>query len=156
VAIVETMSGLPTTVLSENDARERFLAEQCAILGTVTEDGAPHLVPVTFVHAAVDGAEHLYIAVDHKPKRSTSLKRLRNIAAEPRVSVLVNHYDQDWNHLWWVKVDGHATVSEFAQLPAMLPAVFQAKYNQYVRVVPNGPVIDITIDRWTSWAFAEV
>ena len=156
MAIVEIMSGLPTTVLSENDARARFLAEQCAVLGTVTQDGAPHLVPVTFVHARVDDVEHLYIAVDHKPKRSTNLKRLRNIAAEPRVSLLVNRYDADWNHLWWVKVDGHAVVTSFNALPQTLPAVFGAKYAQYVRVVPDGPVIDVTIDRWTSWAFAEV
>lgn len=147
---------LPTTTLSEIDARARFLAEQCAVLGTVTEDGLPHLVPVTFVHADVDGAEHFYIAVDHKPKRSANLKRLRNIAANPGVTLLVNHYDENWNHLWWVRVDGTAAVTEFAALPDMLAAVFQAKYNQYVHVVPDGPVIDITVNRWASWAFAEV
>jgi hypothetical protein len=58
--------------------------------------------------------------------------------------------------LWWVKVDGHAVVTSFNALPQTLPAVFGAKYAQYVRVVPDGPVIDVTIDRWTSWAFAEV
>src|SRR5260221_699719 len=91
-------SGPPTTTLPARDARERFLAEPRAVLGTVDEAGRPHLVPVTFVHAAdADGTEHLYIAVDHKPKRTTDLKRLRNIAAHPEVCLLADHYEGDWN-----------------------------------------------------------
>ena len=59
-------------------------------------------MPVTF---AVLG-DIIVIAIDHKPKRSMNLKRLRNIADNPRVSLLVDRYDDDWSQLWWVRADG--------------------------------------------------
>src|SRR5947207_9112063 len=91
--------------LEPGEARRRFAAAVVARLATVTPDGRPHIVPVTF---AVDG-DVIYSAVDAKPKTTTRLARLRNIAAEPRVAVLADHYQADWDRLWWARADGAAT-----------------------------------------------
>jgi PPOX class probable F420-dependent enzyme len=151
--------------LSSGEARRRFAASPTATLGTVGPEGRPHLVPVTYVLTA---DEHVYIAVDSKPKRTTQLKRLSNIAANPNVSLLVDEYADDWEHLWWARADGMATVRAFAELPALpalpapdggsgsaLLAEFQHRYPWYVEHPPIGPVIDIAVTRWSGWAFAE-
>jgi len=126
------------------EARRRFAAARVARLATADTAGHPHLVPVTF---AVDG-QRLYSAVDHKPKRTRALRRLRNIAANPAVSLLVDHYDEDWATLWWVRVDG------LAHLEAMVDRaveVLGAKYPQYVGVPPAGPVIVVEVVTWRGW-----
>jgi len=88
-------------------ARDLFTGASVARLATVRPDGRPHLVPIVF---AVAG-DVIVTAVDEvKPKRTRALARLANIAAEPRVSVLADHYDEDWTRLWWVRADGTATV----------------------------------------------
>ncbi len=92
--------------MDEGDLRRRLADSTVAVLATVTPDGRPHAVPVCF---ALDGAV-IYFAVDHKPKRTTDLQRLRNIAANPAVSLLAEHYEHDWNRLWWVRADGIARV----------------------------------------------
>jgi PPOX class probable F420-dependent enzyme len=142
--------------LDPDEARRRFLAEPRAVLGTVDQAGAPHLVPVTFVHRA----GRLYIAVDHKPKRTTDLKRLRNIAANPAVTLLADHYADDWSRLWWVRADGNAAVTEFHQLPAELRtelhALFAAKYAQYAATPPGGAVVDVDVRRWSGWSSADL
>ena len=84
--------------------RQRIADATVARLATVGAGGKPHVVPISF---AVDG-DTLYFAIDAKTKRTTDLKRLRNIAANPAVSVLVDHYEDDWTRLWWVRVDGTA------------------------------------------------
>src|SRR5437879_8624404 len=86
--------------------RRRIADAKVARLATVGAGGKAHVVPITF---AVDG-DTIYFAVDAKPKRTTDLKRLRNIAANPSVSVLVDHYEDDWSRLWWVRLDGPARV----------------------------------------------
>src|SRR5437879_13168780 len=86
--------------------RRRIADAKVARLATVGAGGKAHVVPITF---AVDG-DTIYFAVDAKPKRSRDLKRLRNIAANPAVSVLVDHYEDDWTRLWWVRADGPARV----------------------------------------------
>lgn len=138
-------------------ARERFARSPSATLGTVDAEGRPHLVPVTFVLA---GDDHVYIAVDAKPKRSAQLKRLRNITANPSVSLLADEYADDWERLWWARADGTAAVSALADLPALpdgsgLLTAFQCRYPWYVEHPPNGPVIDITVTRWSGWSFAD-
>jgi PPOX class probable F420-dependent enzyme len=92
--------------LTAHEARRRFAASPVARLATVRPDGTPHLVPVVF---ALVG-DVVTTAVDHKPKRSTSLQRLANLRAEPRCSLLVDHYDDDWTRLWWARADGRAEV----------------------------------------------
>jgi PPOX class probable F420-dependent enzyme len=77
-----------------------------ARLATVGPDGAPHLVPVVFVR--VEGA--LWSPVDGKPKTSAVLARVRNVERDPRISLLVDHYDEDWSRLWWIRIEGNARV----------------------------------------------
>ncbi len=120
-----------------------------ARLATVGPDGEPHLVPITF---ALLDARTLVTAVDHKPKRSSALRRLTNIAANPRVSVLVDHYEQDWEQLWWVRADGLARVSEAA--PAGADVALAQRYVQYRERPPRGPFIVVEIQRFSAWSAA--
>ena len=92
--------------LSEGEARTRFAAVPVARLGTADARGRPHVVAVTF---AVEG-DTVYTAVDQKPKSGTRLKRLRNVAENPWVTVLADEYSDDWATLWWARADGRATV----------------------------------------------
>ena len=124
--------------------RRRLEEARVARLATTGRDGAPHVVPITF---AVEG-DTIYFAVDTKPKRTTDLKRLRNIAANPAVSLLVDHYDDDWGRLWWVRVDGTARVIEDGDHALELLA---RKYPQYRATWPPGPVVAISIQRMTGW-----
>src|SRR5580693_6762988 len=93
-------------LLSAGHARARFAAAPVAVLATNRAGAPPHLVPVTF---AVRG-DRVFIAVDDKPKRTRDLARLRNIAADPSVSLLAQHYEPDWSRLWWARADGTARV----------------------------------------------
>ncbi|WP_439651178.1 TIGR03668 family PPOX class F420-dependent oxidoreductase [Nocardia panacis] len=129
------------------DARARLSAARVAHLATADAAAVPHLVPIVF---ALDG-DLLYFAVDHKPKKGPDLRRLRNIAANPRVSVLVDRYDEDWRRLWWVRADGRAAIH--AEHPAAVAAL-TAKYSQYQDIPPLGPYVTITIDRLAGWSFA--
>jgi PPOX class probable F420-dependent enzyme len=127
------------------EARARVATARVARLATAAPTGQPHLVPISF--ALHDNM--IVTAIDHKPKRSTNLRRLRNIEANPRVSVLVDHYAEDWSLLWWIRVDGRARV-----LPDATEAVswLVAKYDQYRRQPPAGPVIAIDALTWRGWA----
>ena len=90
------------------EARERFAAARVARLATADAGGRPHVVPVVF---AVDG-DCVYSVVDAKPKRTTALRRLANVAENPRVALLADHYEEDWGALWWVRADGVGRVLE--------------------------------------------
>jgi PPOX class probable F420-dependent enzyme len=136
--------------LTDADARARLAAARVARLATADEHGRPHVVPVTF---AVAG-DSLVIAVDHKPKRTLDLKRLRNIRANPRVAVLADHYDDDWTRLWWVRADGAAAVVTDDAGRAEPVARLSAKYPQYRERPPEGPVIAIAIDAVSGWSYA--
>jgi PPOX class probable F420-dependent enzyme len=109
----------------------------------------PHVVVVTF--AAVGSV--VVTAVDSKPKTTQRLHRLRLIAANPQVSILVDHYDDaDWSRLWWVRGDGVARVLEDPEECAEPRAWLLTKYPQYAADPPTGPVIRIEIARWSGWA----
>jgi PPOX class probable F420-dependent enzyme len=133
-------------------AVERFAAARVARLATADAAGRPHLVPMVFV---VSG-DTIYSAVDEKPKRSKALRRLANVAANPRVAVLVDHYDEDWESLWWVRADGAGRVLDPAT-PEAAAALRQlaGKYSRYRSQPPAGPVLAIDVDNWTSWSAAE-
>ena len=131
--------------MTPEEARATFLLQAHAVLATADASGVPHLVPVVF--APVVGG--LALVVDHKPKRSTDLKRLRNIAANPHVSLLTEHYAADWSALWWVRADGTARV---APLTADLMAAFQARYPQYVETPPQGPAVVVAVTKWSGWS----
>nr|WP_113699642.1 TIGR03668 family PPOX class F420-dependent oxidoreductase [Nonomuraea lactucae] len=132
-------------------ARRLFRGERVARLGTVSGDGTPHLVPVTF---AVDG-DRVVMAVDHKPKTTTELRRLRDIRENPRVTLLVDHYeDVDWTRLWWVRADGHAWVVEAGPEREAALESLAGKYGQYRGRRPAGPVILVDVHRWSGWAYS--
>ncbi len=134
------------------DARGLLSSAQVAVLASVRPDGRAHSVPIVF---AIDG-DYLYTAVDHKPKSTTRLARLENIAANPQVSVLAQHYKDDWEQLWWVRVDGKAAVLESADHREKAVDLLIAKYAQYRSQAPSGNVIAVRIDRLTGWAAADV
>jgi PPOX class probable F420-dependent enzyme len=136
--------------MDANAARERLLEARVARLATVAADGRPHVVPVVL---AVDG-DTIYFAVDWKPKRTHDLKRLRNIAVNPAVSLLADHYDEDWTRLWWVRVDGVARVVDDAGQSERALELLAVRYPQYRHARPPGPVVAITIHRITGWAAA--
>ena len=134
-----------TVRLDPAQARERFAAARVARLATADADGRPHIVPVVF---ALEG-DVFYTAIDWKPKKTTALRRLHNIAANPAVSVLVDHYDDDWTQLWWARADGIARVTD-SSAPAL--ASLAGKYPQYRDQPPIGPFIAIDVAGWSGWA----
>jgi PPOX class probable F420-dependent enzyme len=133
----------------QDSARQRFAQARVARLATADAGGRPHLVPVVF---AVSGAT-IYTAVDEKPKRSKALRRLANVVANPRVAVLVDHYDEDWETLWWVRADGAGRVLDPATPEARdALARLAERYPQYRSQPPTGPVLAIDVDNWASWS----
>lgn len=128
--------------------RERFGNARIARLATVDADGQPHLVPLCFALAG----DRIVSVVDAKPKRSVNLRRLANVRAQPRVSVLVDEYDEDWTRLWWVRTDGAARVIESGAERDTAVAALRAKYPQYERQPPAGPVVEVSVDRWRGWS----
>ena len=139
--------------MNEGEAHRRLAEARVARLATADRLGHPHVVPICF---AVDG-DRLYSAVDHKPKRGPSLRRLDNLRANPAASVLVDHYEEDWDRLWWVRADGVATVLEPEDARASeerghAVALLARKYDQYVGRAPGGAVISLALQSWRSWA----
>ena len=136
--------------MTDEPSVERFAAARVARLATAGADGAPHVVPITF---AVVG-ETIVHAVDHKPKRTRALRRLANIAANPAVSVLVDHYDDaDWRALWWVRADGRARIVEAdSHEGAAAIAALVERYGQYAERPPDGPVVAVDVERWSGWS----
>ncbi len=129
------------------EVRPRFAAARVARLATAAEDARPHLVPIVF---AVAG-EVIYTAVDGKPKSTTSLRRLANIAANPNVAVLVDHYADDWAQLWWVRADGTARIATGDE-EDLAVRLLTARYPAYVTQPPPGPVIAVDVQRWSGWS----
>ncbi len=117
------------------------------MLATTGADHRPHLVPVTF---AVVG-DVIVVTVDHKPKRSTDLRRLRNIRENPSVSLLVDHWSPDWSELWWVRADATAEVVDGPPTAGELAAL-QERYPPYRELPPHGPVIRALVRDWTGWS----
>ena len=132
-----------------DEARRRFAQAPVGRLATAAADGRPHAVPIVFVLVG----DTVYTAVDSKPKRTTSLRRLENITANPRAAVLVDHYDDDWSALWWVRADGRGRILDAAHDESRdAIARLTTKYRQYREQPPGGPVLAIDVDRWSSWA----
>jgi PPOX class probable F420-dependent enzyme len=134
--------------MDEREMRHRIKTAMVARLATVGPDARPHIVPITFVPG--DGT--MYFAVDQKPKRTRNLQRLRNIVANPRVSVLVDHYEDDWSSLWWVRVDGTARIVEEGPEFDEAIALLSARYEQYRSNRPAGPVVAIKVEHMTGWS----
>ncbi|OBF40568.1 PPOX class F420-dependent oxidoreductase [Mycobacterium sp. ACS1612] len=133
--------------MADNEAQAMFAAAPVAMLATASVDAKPHVVPVVF--AVHDGV--VYTAVDAKRKSTQRLRRLANIEANPAVSMLVDHYDDDWSQLWWVRADGVAAVHYSGEEMAAGYALLRAKYVQYQRVALDGPVVTVEVRRWAAW-----
>ncbi|MGV9309602.1 TIGR03668 family PPOX class F420-dependent oxidoreductase [Nonomuraea sp. NPDC003727] len=131
-------------------ARDRFMTARTATLATADTGGVPHLVPIVF--AAHD--DLIAFAVDHKPKRSADLRRLRNIAVNERVSLLVDHYEEDWSRLWWARADGRAAIVGDPAESARWIARLAERYAPYRSRPPEGPVVTIAVERWSGWSAA--
>jgi PPOX class probable F420-dependent enzyme len=131
----------------DKQAEAMFSESPVAMLATAGADGVPHVVPVVFaVHNGV-----VYTAVDAKRKSTQRLRRLVNIEANPRVSMLVDHYDDDWTQLWWVRADGVAAIHYSGDEMAAGYALLRAKYVQYQRIALDGPVVTVEVQRWAAW-----
>ncbi len=129
------------------EAERRFvLAHRVARLATADASRAPHVVPVCF---ALDG-ETVYTAIDEKPKAGNPLKRLRNIAANPRAALLFDRYDEDWAKLGWVKLQGRAEVLHQGEEHDLAVRFLKVRYPQYAQMTLS-PVIAIRIERVTCW-----
>jgi PPOX class probable F420-dependent enzyme len=127
----------------------RLSTARVARLATTDPDGRPHLVPIVF---ALEG-ETLYSAVDRKPKRSSKLRRIENARVRPDVTILFDHYDEDWSRLWWIRLRGRARVLDDGEERDRALALMQEKYPQYRAEPPDGPVlaVDVTeVRQWTS------
>ena len=129
--------------------RARAAGARVARFASLTPQGRPHIVPCCL---AIEG-DRLYVAVDDvKAKSTMSLRRLQNISADPRVSVLVDHYSDDWDTLWWVRMDGTATVAELGTRGhATAVELLAAKYEPYRLQPPPGPAIVVAIGTWRAW-----
>jgi PPOX class probable F420-dependent enzyme len=131
------------------EARRRFAAARVARLATADAGGVPHIVPVVF---AVEG-DTIVIAVDRKPKRTTALKRLANVRANPRVALLADHYADDWDALWWARADGLGRVLDPGEPEARRAvALLAERYPQHRAAPPEGPVLSVAVTRWSGWA----
>jgi PPOX class probable F420-dependent enzyme len=134
--------------VDEARCRGHLAAARVGRLATVRPDGRPHVVVCCF---AVEG-DRVWTAVDEKPKSGVPLQRLENVRANPQASLLVDHYEEDWERLWWVRVDGAAMVLEEGNEEERAIALLTARYPQYERARPGGPVIAIAIERITGWS----
>ncbi len=105
-------------------------------------------MPVVFALAG----DTLYTAVDAKPKRSRTLRRIENARARPHVTVLVDHYEEDWSRLWWVRLRGRARVLDGGEEAERALALLRARYEQYEQEPPGVPVLAVDVDEWRGWA----
>jgi PPOX class probable F420-dependent enzyme len=137
--------------MTEQEAKRRFAEARVARLATIDANNTPHLVPICF---AVDQAtDTIYSAVDAKPKTTPDLKRLRNIQQNPQVTLLVDHYTDDWAEVWWVRVDATAAVHDTHEHGRELLAGKYPQYRDNSGVLGRIVVIDAT--KWTSWAYSD-
>jgi PPOX class probable F420-dependent enzyme len=134
--------------MDEAKMRELVAAARVGRLATIGRRGRPHLVPICFALAG----DVLYSAVDEKPKRSRRLQRLENVREHPEVAVLVDHYEDDWTRLWWVRLRGRGTVVEHGPEFEAALDLLAGKYEQYSDRRPPGPVLAIQIDEWRGWS----
>jgi len=120
-----------------------------ARLATVAQDGSPHVVPICF---ALEG-DMLYTVVDEKPKSTRRLRRLANIETNPQVEVVVDHWDEDWSRLWWVRLSGTARIVDH---DARALELLQAKYEQYRDAPPAGPFVVVAVESRSEWRAGRV
>ena len=119
-------------------------------MGLLDEEGAPRVLPVTFVVA--EG--RIWSAIDQKPKRAAEPARLRYLRRDPRAALTVDHYSDDWEELAWVQVLGTVRILDLAEGAAGLGAL-SAKYEQYREEAPPGPLLALRPERYLWWRAAD-
>jgi PPOX class probable F420-dependent enzyme len=136
--------------LTPEEARRRFASARLAHLATSDAHNRPHVVPIVFALEA----DTVYSAVDHKPKRTTQLRRLANIAENPAVALLVDYYDDDdWDRLWWARAEGTARlVVPGSEEHGLALSRLKSRYVAYQGQPPTGPVVAVDVGRWSGWS----
>lgn len=134
--------------------RRRVAEARVGRLATVGPDGDPHLVPICFAVLEGDG-DVIVSGTDEKPKTTYALRRLRNIAENPTATLLVDHYEEEWERIWWVRVDGRGRVVNDDAERELAVAALRAKYPQYEHIGIPGAVLAIDVDHWRGWAYLD-
>jgi PPOX class probable F420-dependent enzyme len=137
--------------MDQGEQRRRVAEARVARIGTVDEQGRAHLVPIVFVLAG----DRLYSTFDDAPRPA---KRLRNLARDPRATVLVDAYDEDWSTVWWVRLRGRGRVVEDAEERAHARRLLWEKYPQFGEAAAAegaGPVMAVDVEEWAGWAYRE-
>ena len=130
------------------EVRRRVGEARVGHLATVDPAGRPHVVPVVFV---LEG-DTVYSAVDRKPKRTPRLQRVRNLLRDPRATLLVDHYEEDWSRLWWARGRGRARVIEEGPELHRALELLARKYPQHRQEPPPGPVVALDVEEWRGWS----
>jgi PPOX class probable F420-dependent enzyme len=134
-------------IVDHESARRLMAKARVGVLGTVTPDGRPHVVPCCFVLAGGS----IYSAVDAKPKTTLALRRLENLRTNAAASLLVHHYEEQWSELWWIRADGAGRVLALEDERTRAMRLLSAKYRQYRQTPPPGEVLVLDIEKVTSW-----
>jgi PPOX class probable F420-dependent enzyme len=130
-----------------SDTERAFLIRRrIGRLATVDHSGRPHIVPVCFVA----GSNFLYTAIDEKPKSGRFLKRVQNILENPRVALLVDHYEEDWSRLGWIRIDGTAELLSDGPERDRAIQQLRSRYAQYQKMKLSA-VIAIRIQQVRCW-----
>jgi len=148
----------------DTEIRAAIEATRRALLVTIAQDGRPRPVPIclaaSLAASEADDSLVLYSPLDEKPKSfddPLALARARDIARDPRVTLLVDHWDEDWRRLWWVRVEGSASIllpndrSVVTERRSAIAAL-RRKYRQYAdHALETRPIIRVVSGRISSW-----
>ena len=131
--------------MDDAEALQRLAAARAQVC-SITPDGGP-VVVVTF---AVIGLNVVHM-IDEKPKTTHQLQRLQNVETLPVAAMLVDHYDDDWHQLWWVRVGWEVVIEKDGGNWWEARSRLKGKYRQYRNAPPSGPAIFLSIDRLSHW-----
>jgi PPOX class probable F420-dependent enzyme len=137
--------------VNREEMRRRVGEARVARVATIDPDGSPNVVPFVFV---LDD-DTLYSSVDEKPKRTRELRRLTNLRRDPRFMVLVDHYEEDWPRVWWVRLRGRGRVIDEAPEREQALRLLGEKYHQYEQETPQGAVVALDVEQWSGWAYTD-
>lgn len=148
-----TLPSLAVPVLSEPTARRLVAEARSARVATIDPDGRPNIVPIVFVLEE----DTVYSAVDAKPKGTTQLRRLANVRDRPQsVAVLVDHYEEEWPEVWWVRLRGRGRVIEDGPERHRAHTMLHRKYPQYEAMPPLGDVLAVEVTEWRGWSWGPI